>query len=239
MTDPDWADATYLEPLDADAVAADHRAGAAGRAAADPRRPDRAQPRGRARGGGVLDRFGVELIGAPLEAIRRAEDRQEFREAVTAAGLAVPESVVVRSLDELAEGFAPAVVRPAFTLGGSGGGLARSEEELRRRVELGLAPQPDRRGARRALGRGLAGVRARGDVRSRPGTASSSARSRTSTRWASTRATRGRSPRSRRCRTSSTSACARRRSPARARSASRRAARTSSSPTSRRRASSS
>jgi carbamoyl-phosphate synthase large subunit len=142
MTDPDWADATYLEPLDADAVAQ----------IVERERPDALLPTLGGQTalnlavelaeGGVLERFGVELIGAPLEAIRRAEDRQEFREAVTAAGLAVPESIVVRSLEDLEQGFAPAVVRPAFTLGGSGGGLARSEEELRRQVEIGLRRSP-------------------------------------------------------------------------------------------------
>jgi carbamoyl-phosphate synthase large subunit len=142
MTDPEWADATYLEPLDVEAVAA----------VIEKERPDALLP---TLGGqtalnlavglgeaGVLDRFGVELIGADLAAIRRAEDRQEFREAMLAAGLAVPDSVVVRSLDELPAGFAPAVVRPAFTLGGSGGGLAQTEEELRGRVETGLRTSP-------------------------------------------------------------------------------------------------
>jgi carbamoyl-phosphate synthase large subunit len=142
MTDPEWADATYLEPLDVEAVAA----------IVEKERPDALLP---TLGGqtalnlavglaeaGVLERFGVELIGADLGAIRRAEDRQEFRDAMIAAGLAVPESVVVRSLAELPAGFAPAVVRPAFTLGGSGGGLAETEEELFRRVEVGLATSP-------------------------------------------------------------------------------------------------
>jgi carbamoyl-phosphate synthase large subunit len=142
MTDPEWADATYLEPLDAEAVAA----------VVERERPDALLP---TLGGqtalnlavelseaGVLERFGVELIGARLDAIRRAEDREEFREAMKAAGLAVPESVVVGSVDELPRGFAPAVVRPAFTLGGTGGGLARTEEELRRQVEIGLRRSP-------------------------------------------------------------------------------------------------
>jgi carbamoyl-phosphate synthase large subunit len=142
MTDPDWADATYIEPLDADALTQ----------VVERERPDALLP---TLGGqtalnlavelaeaGVLDRFGVELIGADLAAIRRAEDRLAFREAMKAAGLAVPESVVVGSLDELPQGFAPAVVRPAFTLGGMGGGLARAEEELRARVAHGLETSP-------------------------------------------------------------------------------------------------
>ncbi len=142
MTDPDWADATYLEPLDVEAVAE----------VIEKERPDALLP---TLGGqtalnlavalseaGVLDRFGVELVGADLPAIFRAEDRREFREAMVSAGLDVPESVVVHSLDELPSGFAPAVVRPAFTLGGSGGGLARSEEALREQVAVGLRASP-------------------------------------------------------------------------------------------------
>ncbi len=142
MTDPDWADATYIEPLDPDAVAA----------IVERERPDAILP---TLGGqtalnlavalgeaGVLDRFGVELIGADLDAIRRAEDRLAFREAVVAAGLTVPESVVVGSLAELPAGLAPAVVRPAFTLGGQGGGLGRTEAELRERVARGLELSP-------------------------------------------------------------------------------------------------
>jgi carbamoyl-phosphate synthase large subunit len=142
MTDPEWADATYVEPLDVEAVAA----------IVEKERPDALLP---TLGGqtalnlavglgeaGVLERFGVELIGASLESIRRAEDRQEFRDAMRDAGLSVPDSVVVRSLEELPDGYAPAVVRPAFTLGGSGGGLAQTEEQLRAQVLRGLEASP-------------------------------------------------------------------------------------------------
>jgi carbamoyl-phosphate synthase large subunit len=142
MTDPEWADATYVEPLDAEAVAA----------IVEKERPDALLP---TLGGqtalnlavalgeaGVLERFGVELIGASLDSIRRAEDRQEFRDAMRGAGLSVPDSVIVRLLEELPAGYAPAVVRPAFTLGGSGGGLARTEDELRAQVVRGLAASP-------------------------------------------------------------------------------------------------
>jgi len=142
MTDPEWADATYLEPLDAETVAE----------IVERERPDALLP---TLGGqtalniavelhdaGVLDRFGVELIGADVDAIRRAEDRLAFRETMRAAGLPVPESVVVTTVSEL-DGFpAPAIVRPAFTLGGQGGGLAATAEELRRRVEHGLQASP-------------------------------------------------------------------------------------------------
>jgi carbamoyl-phosphate synthase large subunit len=142
MTDPGWADATYLEPLDVEALAQ----------IIEREQPDALLP---TLGGqtalnlavelseaGVLDRFGVELIGADLAAIRRAEDRLEFRDAMVAAGLGVPPSIVVRSLDELTDGWAPAVVRPAYTLGGSGGGLAETEEELRAQLAKGLAASP-------------------------------------------------------------------------------------------------
>ncbi len=142
MTDPEWADATYLEPLDAETVAE----------IIARERPDALLP---TLGGqtalnlavelyeaGVLARYGVELIGADVEAIRRAEDRLLFRETMREAGLPVPESVVVASLEELGDFPAPAIVRPAFTLGGTGGGLARSREELERRVARGLAASP-------------------------------------------------------------------------------------------------
>ena len=73
---------------------------------------------------GVLEELGVELIGAGLDVIRRAEDRELFRDAVRSVGLRVPESRIVTSLDELDGVVVPAVVRPAFTLGGHGGGFA-------------------------------------------------------------------------------------------------------------------
>jgi carbamoyl-phosphate synthase large subunit len=143
MTDPGWADATYLEPLDAETVAA----------IVERERPDALLP---TLGGqtaldlaveldraGVLERFGVELIGASVEAIRKAEDRRAFRETMRAAGLPVPESVVVSVLDELPPDWPlPSIVRPAFTLGGRGGGIASRRDELRRQVEIGLAASP-------------------------------------------------------------------------------------------------
>jgi len=142
MTDPEWADATYLEPLDLPTVAA----------IVERERPDALLP---TLGGqtalnlavelseaGVLAEYGVELIGADLEAIRRAEDRQLFRETMQAAGLPVPASVIVTSLDQLDEIDLPAVVRPSFTLGGGGGGIARTQSELHRQVELGLRSSP-------------------------------------------------------------------------------------------------
>ncbi|HZT95083.1 MAG TPA: carbamoyl-phosphate synthase large subunit [Gaiellaceae bacterium] len=142
MTDPGFADRTYLEPLDAESVAEVLRL----------ERPDALLP---TMGGqtalnlarelatsGVLDELGIELIGARLDAIERAEDRLKFKEAVESCGLKVPASAIVTSLDELEGLMVPAVVRPAFTLGGHGGGFAHTEEELYRQVERGLAESP-------------------------------------------------------------------------------------------------
>src|SRR3954471_16097124 len=142
MTDPGFADRTYLEPLDLEGVAS-----VLGR-----ERPDALLP---TMGGqtalnlarelahaGILDELEVELIGAPLEVIDRAEDRQLFKECVERAGLRVPRSRTVTSLDDLAGLMTPAVVRPAFTLGGHGGGFAFTEEELHRHIERGLRESP-------------------------------------------------------------------------------------------------
>jgi carbamoyl-phosphate synthase large subunit len=143
MTDPGFADRTYLEPLDLDGVA-----GVLAR-----ERPDALLP---TLGGqtalnlaselvaaGILDELGVELIGASYEAIRRAEDRELFRETMKSVGLRVPESTIVTSEDEAPEGLHfPAILRPAFTLGGHGGGIARSSSELERMLELGIRESP-------------------------------------------------------------------------------------------------
>jgi carbamoyl-phosphate synthase large subunit len=142
MTDPGFADRTYLEPLDLDGVA-----DVLGR-----ERPDALLP---TLGGqtalnlaielaeeGILDALGVELLGADVDVIRRAEDRELFREAVQSCGLQVPTSRIVTSPADLAGVTLPAVVRPAFTLGGHGGGFAVSPDELRRQVEVGLRESP-------------------------------------------------------------------------------------------------
>jgi carbamoyl-phosphate synthase large subunit len=142
MTDPGFADRTYLEPLDLAGVAD----------VLERERPDALLP---TMGGqtalnlaleleesGILAQLGIELIGAGRDAIRRAEDRELFRDAVRSVGLQVPDSRIVNSLDDLAGVAAPAVVRPAFTLGGHGGGFAETPEQLRRQVERGLAESP-------------------------------------------------------------------------------------------------
>ena len=91
---------------------------------------------------GVLDELGIELIGARLDVIERAEDRQLFKEAVESCDLKVPRSIAITDISQLEGIPAPAVVRPAFTMGGHGGGFAFTEEELRRQVERGLAESP-------------------------------------------------------------------------------------------------
>jgi carbamoyl-phosphate synthase large subunit len=146
MTDPEFADATYVEPLLPGPVAA----------VIERERPDALLP---TLGGqtalnlakalhedGTLARFGVELIGADYDAIARAEDRDLFRRTMDAAGLKMPRSAIAHSVDEalaaLGEVGLPCIVRPAFTLGGRGGGVARTEEEYRRVVARGLAASP-------------------------------------------------------------------------------------------------
>ena len=95
---------------------------------------------------GTLERFGVELIGASPEAIAKAEDRELFRQAMLRIGLDLPRSQVVRSLeqarDALAEIGLPAIIRPSFTLGGTGGGIAYNREEFEQIVASGLDASP-------------------------------------------------------------------------------------------------
>jgi len=146
MTDPGFAHATYVEPLLPGPVAQ----------VIAKERPDALLP---TLGGqtalnlakalhedGTLERHGVELIGANYDAIRRAEDRDLFRETMRGAGLRVPRSAIATTLGEAREAAAeiglPAIVRPAFTLGGRGGGVGRTREEFERVVERGLAASP-------------------------------------------------------------------------------------------------
>jgi len=142
MTDPGFADRTYLEPLDVEGVAAVLRR----------ERPDALLA---TMGGGtalnvarelqqagILDELGIELIGAKIDAIQRAEDRELFKATVEGCGLRVPTSRVVTTADDLVGVLLPAVVRPAFTLGGHGGGFADTPEQLRAQVERGLAESP-------------------------------------------------------------------------------------------------
>ena len=143
MTDPGFADRTYVEPLDLEGVA-----GVLAR-----ERPDALLPTLGGQTalnlamelaqGGLLAELGIELIGAGVDVIRRAEDRRLFRETVRLAGYRVPESTVVSGSDEVpAELSFPAILRPAFTLGGHGGGTARDQAELEELLERALAESP-------------------------------------------------------------------------------------------------
>ena len=146
MTDPEFADATYVEPLLPGPVAA----------VIEKERPDALLP---TLGGqtalnlakalaedGTLERFGVELIGADYEAIDRAEDRERFAETMAEAGLKMPRSAIATTVEEAIEALSeiglPAIVRPAFTLGGRGGGIARDEAEYRSIVARGIEASP-------------------------------------------------------------------------------------------------
>src|SRR5215210_7343928 len=146
MTDPEFATRTYIEPLTPDSVAR----------VIEREQPDALLP---TLGGGTaldlarelsesgtLGKHRVELIGADYDAIRRAEDRELFRATMERAGLRVPRSAAVKSMREaeraLPEVGLPAIVRPGFTMGGAGGGIAWTEPEYRQVVAEGLAASP-------------------------------------------------------------------------------------------------
>ena len=146
MTDPHSADATYIEPITWETVAR----------IIERERPDALLP---TMGGqtalncaldlareGVLEKFAVEMIGASREAIDKAEDRDQFREAMLKIGLAMPRAAVAHSMEEAVQvqaqvGF-PTVIRPSFTMGGSGGGIAYNKEEFVEICERGLELSP-------------------------------------------------------------------------------------------------
>ncbi|WP_281690516.1 carbamoyl-phosphate synthase large subunit [Pseudonocardia thermophila] len=146
MTDPEFADATYVEPITPEFVEQVIAA----------ERPDALLA---TLGGqtalntavalherGVLERYGVELIGADIEAIQRGEDRLKFKEIVQSVGGDVPRSAVCHSMDEVRAAVAelglPVVIRPSFTMGGLGSGMAHTPEELDRLASAGLAASP-------------------------------------------------------------------------------------------------
>jgi carbamoyl-phosphate synthase large subunit len=155
MTDPNTADVTYIEPITWEVVAR----------IIEKERPDAILP---TMGGqtalncaldlhhhGVLEKFGVELIGASPEAIDKAEDRQKFKEAMTKIGLGSAKSGIAHSMEEATQVHAeimaltggsgyPVVIRPSFTLGGSGGGIAYNREEFEEICKRGLDLSPTR-----------------------------------------------------------------------------------------------
>src|SRR5690554_3820928 len=146
MTDPDLADATYMEPITPEVVAK----------IIEKERPDALLP---TMGGqtalncalslnkmGVLEKFGVEMIGANAEAIDKAEDRELFRDAMTKIGLDTPSSRLahntIEALQALEDIGLPAIIRPSFTLGGTGGGIAYNREEYLAICESGIDASP-------------------------------------------------------------------------------------------------
>ena len=146
MTDPGLADATYIEPVHWKVVAR----------IIEKERPDALLPTMGGQTGlncaldlareGVLDAFGVELIGASRDAIDKAEDRERFRAAMARIGLECPRATLVRNLDQAMAaqvdvGF-PTIIRPSFTLGGAGGGIAYNREEFVDICERGLEASP-------------------------------------------------------------------------------------------------
>ena len=146
MTDPEVADVTYIEPIDPDVI----------RSIIAKERPDAILP---TLGGqtalnaaialheaGTLEEFGVEIIGASIDAIQKAEDRQRFKEVVDAVGGESARSRICHSMDECLDaaeelGY-PMVVRPSFTMGGLGSGMAYDEADLRRIAGAGLHYSP-------------------------------------------------------------------------------------------------
>ncbi|MDH3973045.1 MAG: carbamoyl-phosphate synthase large subunit [Deltaproteobacteria bacterium] len=146
MTDPDFADRTYIEPVTPEVV----------EMIIERERPHALLP---TLGGqtalnvsvkvaekGVLEKYGVELIGASLKSIKMAEDREEFKEAMKRIGLEIPKSGFAHSIDEAmliaADIGFPVIIRPSFTLGGSGGSIAYNSEEYEEKVKAGLEASP-------------------------------------------------------------------------------------------------
>ena len=146
MTDPELAEKTYIEPLTTEylrSIIARERPQALLSTVGGQTGLNASVALAEA---GVLDEFGVELIGANLEAIRKAEDRQAFKAAMTEIGLEVPRSRLVSDvedgLDFASEVGYPVVLRPSFTLGGTGGGLAYNSEEMHSLLRRGLELSP-------------------------------------------------------------------------------------------------
>ncbi|MEM6595281.1 MAG: carbamoyl phosphate synthase large subunit, partial [Pseudomonadota bacterium] len=146
MTDPDMADATYIEPITPEIVAK----------IIEKERPDALLPTMGGQTGlntslaleemGVLEKFGVEMIGAKRDAIEMAEDRKLFREAMDRLGIENPRATIANTMEEcmaaLEDIGLPAIIRPAFTLGGTGGGVAYNREDYEYYCRTGLDASP-------------------------------------------------------------------------------------------------
>src|SRR5213075_651042 len=148
MTDPNMADAIYIEPITWQVVAR----------IIEKEKPDALLP---TMGGqtalncaldlareGVMEKYGVEMIGASKEAIDKAEDREKFKKAMAKIGLDSPRSALAHSMEEALQVQAmvgyPTIIRPSFTLGGTGGGIAYNKEEFIAIIERGLDASPTR-----------------------------------------------------------------------------------------------
>ncbi|MGN7618598.1 MAG: carbamoyl-phosphate synthase large subunit [Ehrlichia sp.] len=146
MTDPETADSTYIEPITTNII----------EKIIIKEKPDAILP---TVGGqtalnaainlcdaGILERHSVKLIGATKEAIKKAEDRNLFRQAMDKIGVKYPKSVIIRSIDQISDVLEyiglPAIIRPSFTLGGIGGGISYNREEFQKNVEYGLSISP-------------------------------------------------------------------------------------------------
>ena len=171
MTDEDVADAVYIEPLTPDVI----------RRVIQREKPDGLLPTLGGQTGlnlavkvaelGILDQYGVRLLGTPLKAIQEAEDRALFKNLLQRIGEPAIPSVIVHSLEEARE-FAkttplPLVIRPAYTLGGTGGGVAHTPDGTRPHRHLRPQRQPDPPDPARTLPHRLEGNRVRGDARQR------------------------------------------------------------------------
>ena len=146
MTDPETADRTYVEPITWEYVAK----------IIEKERPDAVLPTLGGQTGlntamelhrrGILEKFGCELIGAKADVIKKAEERDAFKQAMLKIGLDVPRSAVVHTLEEAREALKlvglPAIIRASFTLGGTGGGIAYNREEYEDKIRKGLALSP-------------------------------------------------------------------------------------------------
>ncbi|MFH1753085.1 MAG: carbamoyl-phosphate synthase large subunit [Candidatus Omnitrophota bacterium] len=142
MTDPELADVTYIEPITPEVV----------EKIIAKERPDALLPTLGGQTGlntamkiaekGVLDKYNVKMIGADYNAIKKAEDRNEFKKAMLKIGLDLPKSALAYNMKEAEDALKkiglPLIIRPSFTLGGTGGGIANTEDEFRQIVELGL-----------------------------------------------------------------------------------------------------
>ncbi|MFH0732562.1 MAG: carbamoyl-phosphate synthase large subunit [Candidatus Omnitrophota bacterium] len=142
MTDPEMADATYIEPITPEVV----------EKIIEKERPDALLPTLGGQTGlntamkiyerGTLAKYNVKMIGANYECIKKAENREDFKKAMLEIGLDLPKSVLAHNMDEAKQALKqiglPAIIRPSFTLGGTGGGIARTKEEFEKIADLGL-----------------------------------------------------------------------------------------------------